>query len=362
MHFELDYRFDMDNMSSLCSQPTPCPSTKTGFSSASSAHEPFTLTPEFGIMDFCIPYNSVSHQAELNAPLPAMGEPMFHPVKNEPEQISFPHSLPNDSMKQEQLSFEYEQMIAMGMTHQGSMGSLTPSNSFGMDGYSPDASVSTASFIITSTPGVSDSGETSSSWSCASASPISLFSHRDLLEGVDSSDQDWHFQPSLFAHHYKADDPNLMPAQRSLVVHDIEQKSAELQQAHIRSPKKRSAKSKPVQIDAAQRVKCKCDYFGCHKAFRRSEHLTRHKKSSHGEGPNRFSCEFCGKDQFNRQDNLNSHRKLHTRRNNRERGVIFIPDAVSIIEQEERSRRRRAPSNLNMEGKHKIQPEQLRSR
>ncbi|KAH7233969.1 uncharacterized protein BKA55DRAFT_580570 [Fusarium redolens] len=293
MHFELDYRFDMDNMSSLCSQPTPCPSTKTGFSSASSAHEPFTLTPEFGIMDFCIPYNFVSHQAELNAPLPAMGEPMFHPVKNEPEQISFPHSLPNDSMKQEQLSFEYEQMIAMGMTHQGSMGSLTPSNSFGMDGYSPDASVSTASFIITSTPG---------------------------------------------------------------------QKSAELQQAQIRSPKKRSAKSKPVQIDAAQRVKCKCDYFGCHKAFRRSEHLTRHKKSSHGEGPNRFSCEFCGKDQFNRQDNLNSHRKLHTRRNNRERGVIFIPDAVSIIEQEERSRRRRAPSNLNMEGKHKIQPDQLRSR
>ncbi|EXK23981.1 hypothetical protein FOMG_19270 [Fusarium oxysporum f. sp. melonis 26406] len=291
-----------------------------------------------------------------------MGEPMFHPVKNEPEQISFPHYLPDDSLKQGQLSFEYEQMIAMSMKHQGSMGSLTPSNSFGMDGYSSDASVSAASFIITSTPGVSDSGETSSSWSCASASPISLFSHRDLSEGVDSSDQDWHFQPSLCAHHYKADDPNLMPAQGSLMVHDIQEKSAELHQAHIRSPKRRSAKSKPVQIDATQRVKCHCDYFGCHKAFRRSEHLKRHKISSHGEGPNCFSCEFCGKDQFNRQDNLNSHRKLHTRLNNRERGVIFIPAAVSIIQQEQRNRKRRAPSNLNTERKHKIQPDQLRSR
>jgi hypothetical protein len=64
----------------------------------------------------------------------------------------------------------------------------------------------------------------------------------------------------------------------------------------------------------------------------------------HGEGPNRFSCEFCGKDQFNRQDNLNNHRKLHARTNNRKRGVEFIAAAVPVIEQEERSRKRRAPS------------------
>lgn len=63
----------------------------------------------------------------------------------------------------------------------------------------------------------------------------------------------------------------------------------------------------------------------------------------HGEGPNRFSCEFCGKDQFNRQDNLNNHRKLHARPNSRNRGVEFIAAAVPVIEQEERSRKRRAP-------------------
>jgi hypothetical protein len=70
--------------------------------------------------------------------------------------------------------------------------------------------------------------------------------------------------------------------------------------------------------------------------------------SFHGEGPNRFSCEFCGKDQFNRQDNLNNHRKLHARPNSRNRGVEFIPAAVAVIEQDERSRKRRAPSKAKM--------------
>ncbi|PON20278.1 hypothetical protein TGAM01_v210874 [Trichoderma gamsii] len=96
--------------------------------------------------------------------------------------------------------------------------------------------------------------------------------------------------------------------------------------------------------DVVQKAMRKCDYPNCCKAFRRSEHLKRHKQTFHGEGPNRFSCEFCGKDQFNRQDNLNNHRKLHARPNNRKRGVEFIAAAVPVIEQEERSRKRRATS------------------
>ncbi|EXL90210.1 hypothetical protein NOF04DRAFT_21608 [Fusarium oxysporum II5] len=93
---------------------------------------------------------------------------------------------------------------------------------------------------------------------------------------------------------------------------------------------------------------CKCDYPGCHKNFRRNEHLRRHKQTYHGEGPGRFSCEFCGefcgKDQFNRQDNLNNHRKLHAQLNSRNRGVEFIAAAVPVIEQEKRSKKRRARS------------------
>ncbi|KAL7940321.1 hypothetical protein V8C42DRAFT_337847 [Trichoderma barbatum] len=88
---------------------------------------------------------------------------------------------------------------------------------------------------------------------------------------------------------------------------------------------------------------CKCDYPNCQKAYRRNEHLKRHKQSIHGEGPNRFPCEFCGNDQFNRKDNLKNHRKLHARPHSRIQGVEFIPSAVPIIEQEERIRKKRVP-------------------
>lgn len=65
--------------------------------------------------------------------------------------------------------------------------------------------------------------------------------------------------------------------------------------------------------------------------------------SIHGEGPKRFVCEFCDKP-FNRKDNHNQHRKLHARPESGNHVVVrFIPEAVSIIEQEARSRKPRAP-------------------
>lgn len=79
--------------------------------------------------------------------------------------------------------------------------------------------------------------------------------------------------------------------------------------------------------------------------------ITDRSSRFHGEGPNRFRCEFCGKDQFNRQDNLNNHRKLHARPNNRNRGVEFKIEAVAIIEMEERSRKKRAPPKAKMSAK-----------
>ncbi|KAF5247458.1 hypothetical protein FANTH_6366 [Fusarium anthophilum] len=357
MQLELEYRFSMENTSGLCNQPTSCPSSMRDFSSTSSTHQPFTLTPNLGNIVFAIVCNSVSHQA----PLSVMGEPMFHSFNNEPEQILFPHPLPDESMEPGQLGFEYEQMIAWSMTDKGSMDLLTPSDSLGMDGYSPDALVSAASFKMTSSPGVSDSFETGYSYSCASASPKWLSSPGDLSEGIESPDQDWQFQPSPSAHDYKANNLNFMPDQLSLRVLSFQGKSTKLQQAHSRSPKKRSSKSRPIQVDDDQRAENKCDYSGCQKTFKRREHLKRHKASFHGEGPNRFLCEFCGKTQFNRQDNLNSHRKLHARRNGRGCGVVFVQGAVSIIRQEEKRRRRRSLSKLSMEGKHANQASYVRA-
>ncbi|KAM0298837.1 hypothetical protein HYE67_009563 [Fusarium culmorum] len=351
MQYEADFRFDMDDSFNLCSQPMSCPSTTTSFSSASSAYGPFTPTSrrstphEFGNMDFDGPYNSVSHRAELTPPSSAMSKYMPGPIKAESEHMPFSDTLPNTPMKREGLGFEYDHMMEMNMAHHGSLGPVTPSNSFGMY-YSPDASIGAASFMMTPTQSISGSeaAETGSSWSCANDSPISFFTSRQLFPDSDSFDLDRHSQSPLGYPLHEINSPNCMKSQRSMMVHEIQQKTNELQRAQIRSSRKRSIKPDPSQVDVVRRAMCKCDYPGCHKAFRRNEHLKRHKQTFHGEGPNRFSCEFCGKDQFNRQDNLNNHRKLHARPNSRNRGVEFIPAAVPVIEQEERSRKRRAPS------------------
>ncbi|KAG4281044.1 hypothetical protein FPRO04_13451 [Fusarium proliferatum] len=330
MQFESDCWSNMDDSFSLCSQPMSCPSTTTSFSSASSTYDPFTppsrrSTPhEFGNMNLDGLYKPASHQPELTPPSSAMDKLTFGPIELEPEHISFSDSLPNTPIKREQLGFEYEHMMDMNMAHHGSMGSLTPSNSFGMYSYSPDASMGPASFMMTPTQSISGSeaAETGSSWSCANDSPISFFPNRQLSSDFDTFDMDRHSQSPLGYHIHDPNSPNRMRAQGKLMVHEIQQKSPELQRAPFRSLRKRSIKPDSAQVDVVRRAMC----------------------NFHGEGPNRFSCEFCEKDQFNRQDNLNNHRKLHARPNTRNRGVEFIPAAVPVIEQEERSRKRRAPS------------------
>ncbi|KAL7755563.1 hypothetical protein ACKRZS_005377 [Fusarium odoratissimum] len=268
MQFESDYRLDMDNSSSLCSQPMSYPSITTSLSFASSVYDPFIPTSrrptphEFDNMHFGVPYNSVSHRTQLTLSSSAMGKFMFGLVKTEPEHISFRDTLSNTPMEREQLDIEHKYMVDMNITPHGSMGSLTPSTSLGMYGYSPDAFIDAASFM----------------------------------------------------------------------------------EPKIRSSGKRSIKSDSGRADVVRRAMCKCDYPGCHKGYRRNEHLRRHKQTYHGEGPNRFSCEFCRKDQFNRQDNLDNHRRLHARPNSCNRGVEYIPAAVPVIVQEERSRKRRARS------------------
>ncbi|KAF5696191.1 zinc finger protein odd-paired-like (opl) [Fusarium globosum] len=362
MKFESDYRFDMDDIFSLYNQPMSCPPSTTSFSSISSAYDSFTPTSrqstpfELDNMDSDAPYDSVANQgAELTPPSSAMGKFMVGPVKPEPEHILFYDSLPNTPMKREQLCFEYEHMMDINMAHHGSMGLLTPSNSFGMYSYSPDASMGPASFMMTPTQSISGSeaAETGSSLSCANDSPIFFFPNRQLSIDFDTFDMDRHSQSPLGYHIHEPNPPNRMRARRKFMLHEIQQKCPEFQRAQIQSPRKQSIKPDSAQVDVVRRAMCKCDYPGCHKAFRRNEHLKRHKQTFHGEGPNRFSCEFCGKDQFNRQDNLNNHRKLHARPNSRNRGVEFIPAAVPVIEQEERSRKRRAPSKSKIAEKNR---------
>ncbi|KAM5526865.1 hypothetical protein FOXYSP1_20698 [Fusarium oxysporum f. sp. phaseoli] len=338
----------MGDSFSLCGQPMSCPSTNSSYSSTSSAYDPFIpicpqSTPhEFGNMHFGVPYNPVSHRTELTPSSSAMGKFMFGRVQTESEHMPFRDTLPNTPMKQEKRDVEYTYMIDMNMTPYGSMGSSTPSNSFGMYGYSPDASIGAPPFMTTPAQSLSGSeaADAGSSWSCANHRPLSFFPNKQLFSGFDSFDLDRHSQSPLGHSLHEPTSPNRMPAQKKMVV-KVQEKSDKIKKPKTQSSRKRSIKPDPGQSDAVRRARYKCNYPGCQKGFRRNEHLGRHKQTYHGEGHNRFSCEFCKKDQFNRQDNLNNHRKLHARPNSRNRGVEFIPAAVPVIKQEERNRKRR---------------------
>ncbi|KAH6972055.1 hypothetical protein BKA56DRAFT_493382 [Ilyonectria sp. MPI-CAGE-AT-0026] len=356
LQFKSDFRFDMDGSFSLYGQPMPYPFTSTSFSSASSSYDPFTPTPrhktlpaatavscsphELSTMEFDSSYSNGSHRVELALPS-TMGNFMFGPVvKKEPEQMPFPNTPPNTPVKGEPTSFDYTEM---NLEQNGSMGSLTPSNSFDMYASFPETVIGATSFMMTPTQMLSGSeaADTYSSWSCPSDSLISFPREEQFPGNYEVLDID--HQSLSPCHFHVPTSPKQMRAQRKMMVNKIQRNTTELCYAQIRTTRKPSVKPDSAPVDVVQRAMCKCDYPSCHKTFRRTEHLKRHKQTSHGEGPNRFSCEFCGKDRFNRQDNLNIHRKLHARPNSRNRGVEFIAAAVPVIEEEECNRKRRSP-------------------
>lgn len=92
-----------------------------------------------------------------------------------------------------------------------------------------------------------------------------------------------------------------------------------------------------ILIDPIQRVSAGtniCDYPGCGKTYRRSEHLKRHKTNAHSEVPVWYPCSFCDK-KFNRPDNRRQHLGLHAKpRPTKMKGVKYAPKAKAALEEE----------------------------
>ncbi|UPK94808.1 hypothetical protein LCI18_005743 [Fusarium solani-melongenae] len=339
--FKSDFQFDMDNCFSY-TQSMSYPYTSS-FSSASSSYDPFTPTRfsspyELSALEPDGSYN-ISHGVDA-APRSAVGDFMLDAVvETKLEHIPFPDCPPNTPMKQELVGLHYREI---DMEHNGSMGSITPSSP--CFPISPGTVIGATSFVMTPTQMSSgfEATEIYSPWSCASDSPVSYPQSNGEVLNIDHQSESPYYVHNSSHVHESTSPRQIRP--RQMVVDEIQRKTAELQHAQTRRPRKRSVKPDSAPADP---VWSSCDYPGCNKAFRRKEHLKRHKQSYHGEGPNRFSCEFCGRGQFNRKDNLNNHRRLHTRHNSRNRGVEFVPNAVMVIEQE---KLRRTPTRRRKQG------------
>lgn len=269
-----------------------CPSTGTSFSSASSACEPFTptsrrSTPNELTLDFDASFGASHHAGELTPPSTAnMSKYMFGGVKSEHDHMGFHEILPSTPVRKvEHMNTDYESMLGMNMPSHQSMGSLTPSNSFNMYTISPQAAMGPGSFMMTPTHSLSGSemADSSSSWSCANDSPIALFPQQKSLpsHSLESLDLERHSQSPIGRYylHGAPPSPNRLRAHRKMMVHEIQRKTSELQRAQIRASRKMSEKGEANGVDVVRRAMCKCDYPGCHKAFRRNEHLKRHKQT-----------------------------------------------------------------------------------
>jgi hypothetical protein len=226
-------------------------------------------------------YDAISQTPHLTLDPLGMGVFVHGPASSELEHILSFNAVPSSPIKQEQLGREDECLDDMNITHCESTGPSTRSNSFSMYNDSLEASTRTTSCMSTLTQRLfgSEVAETGSSWSGANDSPTSFFPNKQLSTAFELFDLDRHSQSPSGYSLRDLDSPNRMRVQRKMMVHGIQQNTTELQRAQIRSSRKRSIKSDPSQVDVVRRTMCTCDYLGCHKAFRRNEHLKRHKQT-----------------------------------------------------------------------------------
>ncbi|KAJ4026274.1 hypothetical protein NW752_001213 [Fusarium irregulare] len=177
-----------------------------------------------------------------------------------------------------------------------------------------------------------------SSWSCSS--PATTVSDRRFSDTPSCHNTDNHYQQVT---HSLRDSNSICRMESPRKMHTLAEETSRSSQTIHSGSRKGQAGVLVTQTEIIRKAIGQCDYPGCKKSFRRVEHLKRHKQSHHGEGgQNRFSCEFCGKDNFNRYDNLQTHRRLHTRKNKRQRSIKFVPAAVAIIEGEEKAKRQKS--------------------
>jgi hypothetical protein len=186
------------------------------------------------------------------------------------EQMRVIDGSPNTPLSRESIGFDYKEM---NIEHSRSTGSLTPMNS-NLYAISPEAVISATSFMKTPSrlPSGSEADDIYSPWSHNSDSPISIFEKEQFPSNYEKLDID---PQSVSPYHvHDSTSPKQMRAQQ-MKLNETQRKTTELQYAQIWGARKHVLKPDSVPVEP---VRGSCDYPGCNKAFRRKEHLKRHKQ------------------------------------------------------------------------------------
>lgn len=306
--FNEEYRFPVeDSFGSIGTQAFHYP----GLTSTATGHTAFDrLTPDsrrstpIGIKVEYDENNIPRYPVELTPPHGASANYILGSSKMEPENMSFTDTLPSTPMKRfDSFSSVYD-MVDMNLAQQNNMASMTPNNSFGIYNVSPQAIEDSAPTALMMTPqssilmtptrsmSGSDLAESPSPWSGeVQDSPNHFFGQSQLVDTMDPM----HMNPN--ASFMMA--PDSLPGtassealQRQMMVLQAQQRSEDLHRAQhhreralMRVHQRRAQKqrtndnSQRPPVEYVGPAKHKCEYPGCSKAFRRMEHLKRHKQT-----------------------------------------------------------------------------------
>ena len=191
------------------------------------------------------------------------------------------------------LESEYD-LFPISMPGHTPMGTITPSHSVGIDTISPEAAMGPQSCMMTPSRSLTGGSEvadsSSSSRSIPAKSPIPFFHQlRELsFDDMHALGMERHSQPPVGHYHMQQQQgpPSVdsYRVQRKTTFHEAQRKISELQRVQISALQRRRAiapaagNPKP-NMDVVCRSTRKCDYPDCKKAFRRIEHLKRHKQT-----------------------------------------------------------------------------------
>lgn len=161
--------------------------------------------------------------------------------------------------------------------------SSAPSDSSDMCEISSQATIEPSSSTRLPTHDLSNSAivDNSSPWTCTdNVFELFLQQKSSLADGLETLGSGEVLQSPVdhcrlncatsFADHFSADS--------EMTVHDIQGKISELRPAH-KIPASRQMYENGFIVDVVRRAMYKCDYTRCHKAFRRNDHLRRHKQT-----------------------------------------------------------------------------------